>query len=761
MAAITPCHCPGPDELQSLIDGQLSETQQMEVVRHLDECGHCQQQLESLAASGSKVCQLVAHIDQHRPSSDSAFWPAVQKLRAGLEETLIPEAHSTPASVRHKKDLNLDFLEPPTDPAYLGRIGHFDVARVIGHGGMGIVLEAYDAHLHRTVAVKVLSPELAHDEVARQRFCREARAAASVTHEHVVAVYQVERSTVGELPFLVMQLIQGETLEKKLAREGRLPLTTILRIGMQTAAGLAAAHAEGLIHRDVKPGNILLDQTTGRVKLTDFGLARCVEDLKITQTGFVTGTPLYMAPEQALGTELDERADLFSLGAVLYEMATGAPPFSGNTPLAVLKQITETPARPVKGLNPDIPGWLSDLIQQMLAKRPDQRPISASVVAQILSDRLSAYEPVSPLQIPAVHTSGACETAMRQQRRMRFMFLSTGIVAGGLLAFAALWPFVSRPSAGNNPAAAVVEQAAPLMTLAGNSGPVWSIDFTPDGQTLVMAIDDGTVKLWDVGSGQLRSTISAHKGPVWATSVSPSGKIFATGHDDGAVHIWDLKTETQLHSLKVAGPVRTLAFARKGNRLAVGTRTGQISIWDAEKAEELTKLEGHQGEVVSVAFSPDDQLLGSASGDKTARIWNVESGRERIRLEGHQGGVYAIAFSPDNKRVATGGWDRIVRVWDTATGSLAGTLEGSEADVWSVAFSPCSGVVASVGEDRVVRLWYVSTKTALPVRRGHTGTLYTTMFSSCGQLATAGRDGTARIWDVSEVSEALRTSPPE
>jgi len=731
--------------LQNLLDGRLAETAQMSLEQHLEHCPECQQHLEHLAVSESCVCELVKHIDQAGPASGSAYWPALKELQGSLGETLVPGRNTTPRSSASRGDVALDFLEPAEDPAYLGRLGHFEVARVVGHGGMGIVLEAYDSHLHRTVAVKVLDPELADDEVARQRFCREARAAAAITHEHVVSVHQVERSSASNLPFLVMQFIQGETLEKKLAREGRLSLPAVLRIGMQTAAGLAAAHSEGLIHRDVKPGNILLEQTTGRVKLTDFGLARCIEDVKITRTGFVTGTPLYMAPEQALGEEIDERADLFSFGAVLYEMCVGEPPFTGNTPLAVLKQITDTPAKSVRVVNPEIPNWLSDLIQKLLAKKPDQRPISASVVAEMLAERLSVFEPVSPLQVPAVHTSGACQTAQRQQKRMRIIFLVMGALLGGALALTAMLPFLGqRPTAKST----VPTGPAAVATLAGNSGPVWSVAFAPDGQTLLMGIDDGTVKLWNVDSAKLQSTIKVHNGPVWATTISSSGKYFATGHGDGKVHVYDAASETLLQSFNADGAVRSLAFSPKGSSLAIGTRSGKVSIWDAERAEKILDVAGHEGEVVSVAFSPDGTILGSASGDKTGRLWNVDNGRERARLEGHNGGVYSIAFSADSQTVATGGWDHAVRMWETSSGSPLGVLEGNESDVWSVAFSPSAPILAAAGEDRVVRLWNYETKSRLPQRVGHTGTLYTTTFSSRGQLATAGRDGTVRIWNV-------------
>lgn len=771
------CPCPSTAELEQLIAECDAHDEDSTIVRHIGACTHCQQQLEKLAVCESRVCELVAHIDEQHPESESAFWPAMQSMRnfsegqgdarpgrvtrdgpafhaTGVELGILDDSDPSAATYvpqsgpPEKPSVALDFLEPSPDPAYLGRLGHFDIARLIGRGGMGMVLEAYDSHLQRTVAVKVLDPKLANDDVSRQRFCREARAAASISHDHVVTVYQVERSHDGTLPYLVMQLIRGETLEAKLVRDGKLPVLEILRIGLQMSAGLAAAHAQGVIHRDIKPGNILIDETTGRVKLTDFGLARCIEDLGLTKTGYVAGTPLYMSPEQATGEKVDERSDLFSLGAVLYEMSTGRPPFKGNTPFAVLKQITGGAARPVREINADIPPWLATLIQKLLAKRADERPISAEVVAEEFAEHLAEFEPVSPVQIPAVRTSGACETVMRQHRRHRIQSLVAGLLVGATLMLAVAFPFLSG---GKSDTTGPTGPEA-IAVLTGNAGPVWSIDFTPDGRRLAMAIDDGTVKMWDIASQRLESTIIAHEGPVWATAISTDGQQMATGHDDGSVHVWDLASEEQVHTFHVDGPVRTIAFAPQLHQAAVGTRTGKLEIRNTDTGERVTALDGHKGIIVHVAYSHDGTLLGSVGGDKTARVWTVANGRERLQLEGHDGGIYAIAFSADDRLLATGGWDKKVHVWEVASGKPLGELVGHTSDVWAVAFAPKGNVLASVGEDHNVRLWDTATMQPLPTRVGHTGTLYAAKFNAAGQLATAGRDGTARVWEISEAA---------
>src|SRR5262245_48427557 len=230
---------------------------------------------------------------------------------------------------------DLAFLAPPTRPDSLGRIGHYEVLQVLGKGGFGIVLRAFDDVLQRVVAIKVMAPQLAATSPARRRFLREAQLSAAVRHENVVQVHEVGEQP---LPYLVMEFIPGETLQQRLDRVGPLDVAESLRIGRQIAEGLAAAHATDLIHRDIKPGNVLLEGGQLKVKITDFGLARAADDASMTQSGMIAGTPMYMAPEQALGQPLDHRLDLFSLGSVMYPMVSGRSPFRAAGSVAVLKR---------------------------------------------------------------------------------------------------------------------------------------------------------------------------------------------------------------------------------------------------------------------------------------------------------------------------------------------------------------------------------------------------------------------------------------
>jgi formylglycine-generating enzyme required for sulfatase activity/serine/threonine protein kinase len=292
----------------------------------------------------------------------------------------------------------LDFLQPPTRPEALGRLGHYEVLEVLGKGGFGIVLKAFDEMLHRVVAIKVMAPRLATTSPARKRFLREARAAAAIRHDNVVGIHAVAEHPI---PYLVMEYIAGETLQEKLDRVGPLDVPEVLRIGQQVARGLAAAHALGLLHRDIKPGNILLESgIEQRVKITDFGLARAADDASLTQSGYIAGTPMYMAPEQALGQSIDQRADLFSLGSVLYVMCSGRPPFRAATTLAVLKRVAEDTPRPIPEIIPEVPAWLCAIVARLHAKNPADRFSSAKAIAELLArheTQLLRHESAPPL----------------------------------------------------------------------------------------------------------------------------------------------------------------------------------------------------------------------------------------------------------------------------------------------------------------------------------------------------------------------------
>jgi hypothetical protein len=347
-------------------------------------------------------------------------------LRRRVEELLATHEQAgdyleRPAVEQMTAIAGLDFLEPSTQPGSLGRFAEYEVQEVLGRSPFGtVVLKAFDARLHRVVAIKLLTA--AADGATRARFLREARAAAAVRDDHVVALHAVgcER----DVPYLVMDYVAGQTLQQKLDKTGRLDLREVLRIGTQVARGLAAIHAQGLVHRDIKPANILLENGVERVKITDFGLARAVDDANRSQPGTVAGTPTYMSPEQAQGEPIDQRSDLFSLGSVLYALCTGRPPFRAADTLAVLRRVIDDTPRPVRTVNPDIPAWLCDLIARLHAKRPADRPQSAREVAELLAGHLAA------LQMPGAAAPAA--PARRPRRLARWAAAVVLFVVAGL-----------------------------------------------------------------------------------------------------------------------------------------------------------------------------------------------------------------------------------------------------------------------------------------------------------------------------------------
>lgn len=412
-------NCRSDVQWRAFLQRTVSAVEERECLGHLDVCPRCCQRLELLAAEPEEWAEVPHFLggdqkpssadprgptllgpspasppmaDHNSPCDTSARSPSLEgpaehdvppsEIRAGHDDSALRETLRT-------------ILDPTDDPNMLGRLGPYEIMGVIGTGGMGLVLKAHDRALGRHVAMKVLSPHFASSPLARRRFAREARAAAAVVHEHVIAVHAV--SEVRGIPYLVMPYFPAQSLQQRIDQAAPLPVIEILRISHQIASGLAAAHAEGLIHRDIKPANILLEQGVERVVITDFGLARTADDASLTRSGLLAGTPQYMAPEQARGGTIDHRADLFSLGSVIYTMCTGRPPFHADSTLGVLRRISDDMPTPVREIAPEIPGWLVEIIGRLHAKDPADRFQSASEVASLLKGWLAHAQ--NPLQI--------------------------------------------------------------------------------------------------------------------------------------------------------------------------------------------------------------------------------------------------------------------------------------------------------------------------------------------------------------------------
>ena len=494
--------------------------------------------------------------------------------------------------------LTLDFLSPTQRPDALGRLGHYEILAVVGSGGFGVVLKAFDEQLQRVVAIKALSKSLAASATARRRFVREARAAAAINHENVVHIHAVDET--GAVPYLVMEYVAGASLDDKLKASGPPGIKEILRIGMQIASGLAAAHKQGLVHRDVKPANILLENGVERVKITDFGLARTVDDVTLTQTGIIAGTPSFMSPEQAHGAALDHRSDLFSLGSVLYAMCTGRAPFRAETTVATLRRVCDDTPRPIHGINPDIPDWLGAIIDRLLAKKPEERFQTAAEVADLLGQHLAELQRpgraggVSLLVAPS-HRGTHVPRAPRRlwvlfTALLMFLVIGMGLTeATGVTHFA---PTLLRIVTGKGTLLVEVNDPAVKITVEGNGGLVIAgaglheVHLKP-GQYQLRADKDGQrVPL----NQELVTITRGDKQVVRVRLESP-----ATAKPAAAVSASDMKARQELYAGRLGVPVEitnsvgmTLRLVPPGEFL-MGTTENEV-------AEVCKRLEA-QGEL--------------------------------------------------------------------------------------------------------------------------------------------------------------------
>ncbi|MFN3192177.1 MAG: serine/threonine-protein kinase [Aureliella sp.] len=404
-------HCP-TDALLALVSqvnhpsdetGEFSR-EQSALFEHLERCDSCRKLLESSAASESswQDIHMALNAVPIEASSTGATkflpglaWPDSSQATAG--ETL-PTGQRTAGTKEPAWQLLLQALAPSDDPAAAGRVGNFEILGVIGTGGMGIVLKAREPALDRIVAIKILSPHLASSKSARKRFAREARAAAAVIHDNVIPIYGVAEW--NDLPYLVMPYLPDPSLAERIERDGPLSIEATLSVGMQVARGLAAAHTQGLVHRDVKPANVLLSKGTERAVITDFGLARTADDASLTRAGVLAGTPHYMSPEQAKGEKVDARSDLFSLGCILYAMLTGHSPVNEELGSQAIERLAQ---HDFHGLPEGSrhPAWFRRLVNWLLAKKPADRPESAALVADLMERALAHLRQPSKSAVPS------------------------------------------------------------------------------------------------------------------------------------------------------------------------------------------------------------------------------------------------------------------------------------------------------------------------------------------------------------------------
>lgn len=417
--------------LERLVHEELDEVQAAAFAEHLEHCPECQQALDvTMEMDGA----------WHRARSTVIERLDVKRLSGTGAREGSGHCDGQHASAEVFLGWLQPYQPPEADSQFLGILDGYPIVRVLGTGGMGIVLEGWDRELHRPVAIKVMHMHLAAIGVAKQRFVREARCAASIVHPNVVAIHRIHAEHMP--PYFVMPLVAGESLQERLHRQGTIPVDQALRIVAQVADGLSAAEKQGLIHRDVKPANILVEMGTDRAVLTDFGLVRALDEATITHSGSIAGTPQYMSPEQAAGESLDARTDLYSLGAVLYAMLTGHPPFTDRSPLALVKKIAESQPKPVSHYDPTVPASVIVFLEWLMHKDRSQRPAHAADVARLATEIHANL--INPMQyvLPA-----RIRSLIGRERWKKWTLPSW--LLGAAMAIATLywcWPIVMQPS---------------------------------------------------------------------------------------------------------------------------------------------------------------------------------------------------------------------------------------------------------------------------------------------------------------------------
>ena len=424
-------------------------------------------------------------------------------------------------------------------------ISHYRILDKLGEGGMGEVYRAEDSSLGRTVALKFLAAHLLHDAEAKQRFLREARAAAALHHPNICTVFEVAEAE-GKT-FLAMAYLEGESLEDRIAR-GPLPLNETLEIGRQIAEGLEAAHEKGVVHRDIKPANVMVD-AKGRATILDFGLARLAEASNLTRADQTVGTMAYMSPEQIQGGEVGPRTDVWALGCTLYEMVAGARPFQGQYDQALAYEIVQQEPEPLTAVRTGVPMELEFIVGECLAKDRDDRTATAQEVARklrTLSEKLKSGRSqilgTSPMTGAVVAKAGQtgdpadalpADAVVLPRSRLRALQGLAAVLAAGLLAVLAA--YLAKSPSGSTPAVAanLTMDLAPAEMLGPvefyNRPSATALALSPDGATVVFA---GSILDGDQQRTMLyrRPLAEAHASPIPGTEgakypfFSPDGR---------------------------------------------------------------------------------------------------------------------------------------------------------------------------------------------------------------------------------------------